>query len=270
MSKTQFGEPFDDDIPVGRILSRREAIAILGGTGLALLTGCGGAATSGLSSGASAGTSATATPVPGATATPTPVPSGTCVVRPALTIGPFFVDERLNRSDIRSDPTTGVVQSGVVLNLTFQVSQLTGGACSALSGAMIDIWEANALGKYSDESSEGTLGQKYLRGYQVTNSSGIASFTLIYPGWYSGRTVHTHFRVRNSTSSASYDFISQLFYDEAVTAAVLAQTPYSSRGSRDTTNATDSIYVAGGSQTLVSLTKSGAAYSGTFALALQL
>jgi protocatechuate 3,4-dioxygenase beta subunit len=31
-------------------------------------------------------------------------------------------------------------------------------------GAAIDIWSANHLGVYSDESQEGTVGQKYLWG----------------------------------------------------------------------------------------------------------
>src|SRR5215216_4607584 len=45
-----------------------------------------------------------------------------CVVRPQLTEGPYFVDEKLNRSDIRTDPTTGVVSTGVPLILQFNVT----------------------------------------------------------------------------------------------------------------------------------------------------
>ena len=41
------------------------------------------------------------------------LPTPSCVVRPELTEGPYFVDERLNRSDIRSDPDTGVVRPGI-------------------------------------------------------------------------------------------------------------------------------------------------------------
>jgi hypothetical protein len=138
----QHDDEFDDDIPVGRVLSRREALPMLGGAGLSLLSGCGGGTTTGLS------TTPTATAVPSATATPTatPISGGTCVLKPELTIGPYFVDERLNRSGIRSDPTTGVVKQGVQLNLTFQVSRLNSGACSALAGAMVDVWHCVAAG----------------------------------------------------------------------------------------------------------------------------
>lgn len=36
----------------------------------------------------------------------------------------------------------------------------------------------------------------FLRGYQVTDSNGAVEFTTIYPGWYSGRTVHIHYKIR--------------------------------------------------------------------------
>lgn len=100
------------------------------------------------------------------------------------------MDEKLLRSDIRADTDTGTVQSGVPLTLAFNVSQLSGSACSFFSGAMMDVWHANALSKYSDISSEGTSGLNFLRGYQLTSSSGVAKFTTIFPGWYSGRAVH--------------------------------------------------------------------------------
>src|SRR3979409_1905918 len=51
---------------------------------------------------------ATATSSAGGTSTATPTTgSATCVLTAALTEGPFFVDEMLNRSDIRKDPGSG-------------------------------------------------------------------------------------------------------------------------------------------------------------------
>src|SRR5262245_59571929 len=41
-----------------------------------------------------------------------------CVVTPAQTEGPYFVDERLNRSDLRTDPATSIAKPGVPLTLT--------------------------------------------------------------------------------------------------------------------------------------------------------
>jgi hypothetical protein len=45
-----------------------------------------------------------------------------CVVRPEQTEGPYFVDEKLNRADIRVDPTDDSVRPGVTLRLQFTVS----------------------------------------------------------------------------------------------------------------------------------------------------
>src|SRR3954452_7286456 len=114
---------------------------------------------------------------------------------PALTEGPYFVDELLNRSDIRSDTATNNVQQGLSTYLTVNVSQLNNCAITPLTGAFVDIWHCNALGSYSDISQQSTTGQNFLRGYQVTDRHGNVRFTTIYPGWYSGRTPHIHAKI---------------------------------------------------------------------------
>src|SRR5258705_14025132 len=73
-----------------------------------------------------------------------------CVVRPEQTEGPYFVDEKLNRSDIRVDPSDKSVKAGVPLRLEFHVSHIGGGACVPLSGAIVDLWHCDAQGVYSD------------------------------------------------------------------------------------------------------------------------
>src|SRR5512137_1694328 len=107
-----------DDGTIGRVLTRREALALLGAGGLTAL-GAGGH--------------------PAYAAAP-----GTCVVRPALTEGPYFVDVKLDRSDIRSDPTDGTLRPGAPLHLTLRLSRLTAGACAPLPGAMVDVWHCDA------------------------------------------------------------------------------------------------------------------------------
>jgi len=76
--------------------------------------------------------------------------AGGCVVRPALTEGPYFVDEKLERSDIRSDPGDGSVRPGVPLRLALRVSRLHASACATLPGATVDVWHCDAQGVYSD------------------------------------------------------------------------------------------------------------------------
>lgn len=68
--------------------------------------------------------------------------TSSCVLTAALTEGPYFVDERLYRSDIRSDPATGVISDGVPLGLTFNVSRMASGGCTPLTGAYLDVWHA--------------------------------------------------------------------------------------------------------------------------------
>jgi protocatechuate 3,4-dioxygenase beta subunit len=166
------------------------------------------------------------------------------VVTPSLTEGPYFVDEMLNRSDIRVDPTDTSVQEGFPMLLRIVVSQIDNDTISPLTGASVDVWHCNALGIYSDVQAQGTTGKKFLRGYQVTNRHGEVRFRTIYPGWYSGRTVHIHVKVRLFVGSLeSYEFTTQFFFDDAITDEVYALSPYNQRGSRDTLNSTDGIFL---------------------------
>jgi uncharacterized protein (TIGR03437 family) len=196
-----------------------------------------------------------------------------CVARPALTEGPYFVDELLNRSDIRPDPSNNTVKAGVPLKLRINVNRTSGADCSPLPGALVDIWHCDAAGAYSDiaggAGQANTSGQKFLRGYQVTDSSGSVEFTTVYPGYYPGRTVHIHFKIRLfAGTTRTYEFTSQLFFDDALTDQVFTQSPYNTRGARNTRNSNDGIYNSGGSQLLLDLTPAGAGYAASFDIGL--
>ncbi len=260
----------DDDQPVGRILSRREILALFGAVGTVALVGCEG---DGTATPATSTAAPSASPTPGgatvsaspAVANPTTVPA--CVVRPELTEGPYFVDEMLHRSDIRSDPASGALSEGLPLALTFRVYQLSEDACAPLEGAQVDVWHCDGLGVYSDVSERGfdTIGQKFLRGYQVTGADGTAAFTTIYPGWYEGRTVHIHFKVRNEGA----EFTSQLFFDDALSDEVFSREPYAAKGNRGTRNDNDNIF--GESEGVLTLACEPAdeGYTALFHIALQ-
>ncbi|MCA9257366.1 MAG: hypothetical protein KDA33_17085, partial [Phycisphaerales bacterium] len=96
-----------------------------------------------------------------------------CATTISQTQGPFWVDELLNRSDIRSDPSTSAIEAGLPLRLMINVAELQDGQCVPAADTWVDIWHCNALGAYSDVSGQGNpnnIGQKWLRGYQVTDA----------------------------------------------------------------------------------------------------
>jgi protocatechuate 3,4-dioxygenase beta subunit len=264
----------DDDRPIGHVLSRREVLALLGATGLAA---CTPAALSGASptNQAASSTAAATSVLPTAAATAgtttgAAVATPSCIVRPALTEGPYFVDEKLNRSDVRVEPSTNIAKPGTEFRLTFNVARVASSGCTALANAQVDIWHCDAAGVYSDASdpSFNTRGQKFLRGYQNTDASGKATFVTIYPGWYRGRAVHIHFKIRTTSGSQTSDFTSQLFFEDSLSAEVFATAPYSSQGSGWLRNAQDGIYTGGGSNLVLRPTKSGNVYSATFDIGL--
>ena len=152
------------------------------------------------------------------------------------------------------------MQPGLPLSLTINVSQLTNCQTAPFTGAFIDLWHCNALGVYSDVGMQSSTGRKYLRGYQATNRPGNVYFLTIYPGWYQGRTVHIHFKIRTFNGlDQSYEFTSQFFMDEAFTDEVYKLSPYNTRGSRDTRNTSDGIY-NGASSTGTAITANSGSY----------
>jgi protocatechuate 3,4-dioxygenase beta subunit len=180
--------------------------------------------------------------------------------------GPLFVDELLKRSDIRANSDGTGTRPGFRLDLSITVLRIDDD-CAPAEEAVVDIWHCDAHGSYSDVSQNGTVGQNFLRGYQVTGANGKVAFTTIYPGWYSGRAVHIHFKVRTfEGDSTTYEFNSQLFFDPTLNATLQADATYD--GSGTTTNAQDSIY-AGDTEVLVPLSGSQASgYSGAISVGL--
>ncbi len=115
---------------MGMLWSRRRTLAMLGGAGVLAASG--------------------------------KLDGATCVnVAGAQTEGPYWVEENLNRSDIRTDPSDGSIRPGVLLNLKVNVVNESGTTCVPLSGARVDIWHCDAGGIYSDEAANNSTGKKF-------------------------------------------------------------------------------------------------------------
>jgi protocatechuate 3,4-dioxygenase beta subunit len=183
--------------------------------------------------------------------------------------GPFYVA----LEKIRKNITLG--RPGVPLHLQIKVVNPAG---KPVKHAACDIWQCDALGVYSDESSQSTVGQTWLRGVQFTDSGGVAAFETIYPGHYSGRTTHVHIKVHvgGTAAGATYSgghvsHTGQLLFDDAVSTKVYRLAPYTSDQQARVLNANDSVYTnQHGSSVKLRLSKLGSSVSDGFLGAITL
>lgn len=233
------------DRRVARVLTRRRALATLGGIGAAaVLAACGQSDES--SPGADAtvttatGTGATVTTATGTGATGTTLAAG-CTVIPEETAGPFPGDgsngvdvlgvDGVVRADLR--PSFGDyvgTAAGVPLEFSLTLVDAADG-CSPLGGAAVYAWHCDAAGNYS-LYSDAALDQNYLRGVQGSGDDGVVTFTTVFPGCYPGRWPHIHFEVFASVDDATGGgrpiATSQLAFDRSVCEAVYADGRYPS------------------------------------------
>lgn len=154
-----------------------------------------------------------------------------CVLTPAQIQGPYFVDVDLVRSNI----TEG--RPGAPMRLW--ISVVRAATCAPISGASVELWQADALGLYSGIAALGTAGQTFLRGTQFTNASGVAIFDSIFPGWYPGRTPHLHLKAR---APGSPTLTTQLYFLQPLADRVHTRRPYVLNGPAPVTNGADGFY----------------------------
>jgi protocatechuate 3,4-dioxygenase beta subunit len=174
--------------------------------------------------------------------------AGTCKLAASQEEGPFYVALERIRSDIRLGRT------GAPLRLRITVTDAR--TCRPLKGAAVDIWHADGLGEYSDESSQGTVGQTWLRGLQLTDAHGRVRFTTIYPGFYAGRAPHIHAKVH---TGGPVVHTGQFFFPEATSTRVYRTSPYTRDPNTRTRNATDRVYTGQhGSSSVLKITGSPA------------
>jgi protocatechuate 3,4-dioxygenase beta subunit len=251
-------------LPEVPLLTRRHLLALAGGVGLTVVAAaCGGSSDSASSAARTPGRSSTPgtnPPAPGTTgATGANAVPVQCVLTPEMTEGPYYLTGEPERRDV----TEG--KAGTPLRLQLTVADAT--RCTPIPGAVVEIWHADAQGVYSGFGA-GASNRTFLRGSQVADANGVATFDTIYPGWYQGRAAHIHMKARQS-KAASQVHTGQMFFDEAVNDAVYGGGPYAGRAGRRTLNAQDGIYQGGGAESMVVVTKSGDGYLGTMVIGIR-
>ena len=171
-----------------------------------------------------------------------------CRVASATIEGPYYIDQRIIRSNIRED------QPGVPLELQLRVVNASGG-CRPINGALVSIWHCNAQGEYSgylfndpnkmpDASAADATGhvpqrdaERWLRGAQVADADGNVTFQTIVPGWYTPRAAHIHVRAFLNDKTM---VVTQLYFPQSLLNTIQStHKDYKSRGVSIYTNEND-------------------------------
>lgn len=207
-----------------QFVSRRRTLGMLGtlAFGASSVAACGGSGDGGSTStsvatSSSSSSSASSSSSNSSSSSSSTSASGTCTTFSNETEGPYPGDgsntvsgsiinalaiSGINRSDIRTSVgSASGTAPGLPLTLTISLVN-SGTGCTPLAGYVVYIWHCTRDGLYSLYSSTLTA-QNYLRGIQVTDSSGKVTFTTIFPGCYTGRMPHIHVEVYPSLAAAT-------------------------------------------------------------------
>jgi len=147
-------------------------------------------------------------------------------ITPTVPIGPYYKDEKLNRIDITE------TKKGVPIDYIFKVEDKN---CKPIEGAIVDIWQCDNDGHYSDFEKENTVNQTWLRGFQKTDKHGECRFKSIFPGWYTNRITHLHAKVHINNEDV---LITNFFFTKEIENEVY-KNPVYSKGPNPTTLAED-------------------------------
>ncbi|KAK7454059.1 hypothetical protein VKT23_011572 [Stygiomarasmius scandens] len=185
--------------------------------------------------------------------------NNTCVLTPVVTEGPYYHKEG---HPIR----TNIAEYQIGLLTYLDIGVIDVNTCKPLPNVLVDIWQANATGHYAghpdplpelkDEKPQvggkrsGLLSafprtkfeEQWLRGAWPTDENGVAQFTTIFPGYYTGRATHIHTKVFTSWEplpngtfvGGKLAHVGQFFFEDDLNIQVDKMWPYTTNPIRDT------------------------------------
>jgi protocatechuate 3,4-dioxygenase beta subunit len=157
----------------------------------------------------------------------------TCIKATEATEGPFYYESSPLRRDITDR------RPGEKLRLRISVGGVSMRGCYPLPGAIVDIWQTDPTGLYSnvglDLQPVDTSGQFFLRGHQISDEKGYVEFDTVVPGWeivaaaapvlVARRTTHIHVKVFHERQLLT----TQLFFPDPLIDQIYADMePYKS------------------------------------------
>ena len=122
-------------------------------------------------------------------------------------MGPYFVEDAPIRTVIAhaDEPGQRLYISGRILQNDCE---------TPISGAMLEVWQANDAGCYSInlDCNTGNPGDDdfNLRGKMFSNTNGQYAFETILPGNYASRTMHIHIKITTPNGEV---LVSQIYFD---------------------------------------------------------
>ena len=127
-----------------------------------------------------------------------------CRVTQRDALGPFYVKGAPAQAELCASG------SGGSQNLTVSGRVLGTPECAPLAGALVEVWQADAWGDYTQV----TAGKKddpgcLLRASLTTDAGGRYRFQTIVPGEYPGRPRHIHYRV---SAKGHVTLVTQLYF----------------------------------------------------------
>ena len=133
-----------------------------------------------------------------------PKAANSCALTESQQLGPYYREGALRTQSLAAatEPGDRIRVSGNIYG---------GSGCQPLADVTLDVWQADASGKYDFQDApqpRSPLNYR-LRGQVLSNARGRYEFTSIRPGNYETRAKHIHFLVRRS----GYEpLITQLYF----------------------------------------------------------